>query len=48
MTVKIIHINHGFDLCEWACAKHVAWWRAKGATVKVGAVVEFPCDRCSL
>lgn len=45
--IHIIKITHAYDLVEWACAKHIAWWRKRGATVKVGALVVFPCDRCT-
>jgi hypothetical protein len=47
-VVRICKITHAFDLCEWLCAKHIAAWRAKGATVRVGkVVVGWPCDRCN-
>jgi len=45
-VIRICKITHGFDICEWLCAQHIAEWRAKGATVRVGRVVEFGCDRC--
>lgn len=44
--IHIAAVNLAYDLTEWLCAKHVAWWRKRGATVKVGAPVSFPCDRC--
>jgi len=46
VTVAICKITHAFDPCEWLCKQHIAWWRAKGATVKVGKAVDWPCDRC--
>jgi len=44
--VHIVHINHAYDWCEWLCAKHIAEHRKRGATVKVGALVSWACDRC--
>lgn len=44
--IRIAKITHAFDLCEWLCAKHIAWWRKRGATVREGKPVDFPCDRC--
>jgi hypothetical protein len=46
MIVCIAKISHGFDWCEWLCQKHVDEHRKRGATVKVGKVVTWPCDRC--
>lgn len=44
--VFIVKISHGFDRVEWNCAKHIAEHRKRGADVKVGDLVAWPCDRC--
>ena len=47
MTIHIVFISHGFDWVEWACSRHIAEHRRRGATVRVGDIVWFGCDRCA-
>lgn len=44
--VNIVFVTLGFDFYEWNCAKCVSAWRKRGATVKVGELISWPCDRC--
>lgn len=45
-VIHIVKITHAFDWVEWLCARHIKERRATGATVKVGALISWPCDRC--
>lgn len=44
--VFVVKITHAFDFCEWLCQHHIAEHRKRGADVKVGDLVSWPCDRC--
>jgi len=46
MTVSIVEMTSGVTVVAWLCEVHQTKRRADGWSVKVGALLTFPCDEC--
>lgn len=47
MTVSIVDLTNGISMVAWLCEACQAKRRASGWSLKVGELLEWPCDDCT-